>query len=229
MRLRQYVEVGGILLTGIPQFSTHIRRDFLSDMEDLALYQEGDLQELCGIRVTGKGSRYSGQWNSANRVAMPSPELSALPSDHCMEDGHGYLAEVELSGAQIVAWDSDTGKPMLVRYACGKGWVYTFTLWAYPGHEQFQSFCAAWIAELANRTLSPVYVEDPSREVFWTRWVNEGQQRILLLNTDWTVPGNEKNVTLVTTEKRLPIHIPEGKLVCATVENGRVEIELLTI
>lgn len=63
------------------------------------------------------------------------------------------------------------------------------------------------------------YVEDPNREVFWTRWVNEGQQRILLLNTDWTEPGNEKTVTLVTPEKRLPIHIPEGKLVCVTVDN----------
>lgn len=228
-RLRQYVEAGGILLTGIPQFSTHIRREFLADMEDLALYQNGDLRELCGIRVTGKGSRYSGQWNSENRVTMPSPALSALPSDHFMEDGQGYLAEVELLGAEIVAWDSDTGKPMLVRCPCGKGWVYTFTLWAYPGHEQFQSFCASWVAKLAEGALPPVYVEDSSREVFWTRWVNEGQQRILLLNTDWTAPGNEKTVTLVMPEKRLPIRIPEGKLVCATVENGSAKVEMLTI
>ncbi len=227
-KLRTYVEAGGILVTGIPQFSTHVSRDFLRDMEHLSLYKGGDLTSFCGIRVTGKGERYSGQWNCRDREYIQEPELSALPSDDCLEDGTGYLAEVSLEGAQIIAWDSFTGKPMLVRYSLGNGWVYTFTLWAYPGHEQFQKFCAAWVGELAKQSLPPVYVEDPSQEVFWTRWVDGDRERIMLLNTDWTTPDNEKEVTLVTPKKRIPIRVREGILTIAEVNDGSVCVSAMT-
>lgn len=62
----------------------------------------GDLSLLCGIRVEGSGSRYSGQWNCIGREQMDIPTLSALPSDHPREN------------------------------------------------EEFQQFCAAWIAKLSR-------------------------------------------------------------------------------
>ena len=132
--ISKYVEAGGVLLTGIPQFSTHVRREFLKDMQELSLYNDGDLSSLCGIRILGKGDRYSGQWNCQDRNYKQEAELSSIPSDDIQEDGEACLAEISLEGAQVVAWDSFTGKPMLVRYPMGKGWVYTFTLWAYSRH-----------------------------------------------------------------------------------------------
>ena len=65
--------------------------------------------------------------------------------------------------------------------------MYTFTLWAYPAHELFQSFSASVIAHLCDTHKSDVYVQDPSKEVFWLRWDDGDTVTLMLLNTDWTV------------------------------------------
>lgn len=200
-KLKDYVAGGGVLLTGIPQFSTHVRRDFLKDFVDLALWNDGDLSDFAGIRVKGRGVRYSGQWNCAGRESMAEPELSAMPNDSSEEDDAGFTAEVELAGAEVVIYDASTGAPLLVRRAFGKGWVYTLTLWAYPGHEKFQRFSAAVVAMLSAEARGEVYVEDDSGEVFWTQWrdTEDGADAtLMLLNTDWSSRGNAKPVTVAT-------------------------------
>ncbi|MBQ8524202.1 MAG: hypothetical protein IJ457_06225 [Clostridia bacterium] len=223
-KLKSYVAKGGTLLTGLPQFSTHEKRDFLRDMEDLALMNGGDLSELCGIKVSRGETVYCGQWNCADRNSINVPELSAMPSDCPCEDGKPILADVELCGAEIVAWDSYTGKPLLVKYKYGEGEVYTFTFWAYPGHEQFMSFSAAWVARLAEKTLPEIYVTDESGEVFWTRWVDGETTQIMLLNTDWTEKGNVKNVTLHTGDKEVALAVKERTLLTADIVNGEVTV-----
>lgn len=227
-KLRSFVEQGGVLLTGVPQFSTHIRRQFLEDMEDLSL-DNGALESLCGIRVTGKGETYCGQWNCAGRSAMEEPELSAMPSDSPDEDGPATLAKVELLDAEAVAWDSFTGAPMLVRKQVGNGWVYTFTLWAYPGHERFQKFCAAWVQQLAKAARGDFYAEDPSGEVFWTVWESETEKRMYLLNTDWSEPGNGKEVILHWEGQIQPMPVREGVLTVVTVGKNGVHTEELSL
>lgn len=224
-KLKGFVEDGGVLITGLTQFSTHISRDFLENMDDLLLWNHGDLEELCGICVNGRGDTYSGQWNCSLRDKMPEPELSAEPSDNIDEDGMASLADVELCGAQVIAWDAATGKPMLVRKQVGKGMVYTFTLWAYPGHEKFMSFVAAWIAELAKQSLSDVYVEDPSGEVFWTCWKDGNKDIIMLLNTDWTVYGNIKSVKVVVGNFTYTVSVTERIAVIVEVYNGEISIK----
>ena len=227
-KLQSFAEKGGLLLTGIPQFSTHVGREFLKDMEDLSLDPDV-LERLCGIRVLGKGSAYCGQWNCGGRKFMEEPELSAMPSDSPDEDGPGCMAKVELAGAEVVAWDTFTGEPLLVRNQVGKGWVYTFTLWAYPGHERFQKFCAAWVQQLAKEARGEVFADDPSGEVFWTLWENEKTLRMLLLNTDWTQPGNEKPVTLHVSGRTIPCCVKEGAVTVATIRENDVEIQQLTL
>ena len=223
-KLKSYVANGGVLLTGLPQFSTHEKRDFLRDMEDLALMNGGDLSELCGIKATRGETVYCGQWNCADRNAIRVPELSAMPSDCPCEDGKPMLADVELCGAEVVAWDSYTGKPLLVKYKYGEGEVYTFTFWAYPGHEQFMSFSAAWVARLAEMTRPEIYVTDESGEVFWTRWVDGEATQIMLLNTDWTVKHNVKNVTLHAGDKEFALSVKERALLTADIVNGELTV-----
>lgn len=224
-KLGAFVEKGGTLLTGIPQFSTHVKRDFLKDMDDLALWNGGDLTELCGVKVEGKGVKYGGQWNGQGREKMTVPSLSSLPSDSWDEDGEARLAEVTLTDAEIVAWDAVTGKPMLVRKQYGKGYVYTFTLWAYPGHEAFQEFCAAWLMRLAKEHQPDVRVEDASGEIFWTRWIKDGETTVMLLNTDWTKKGNEKPVVIHYGEKTMELSVRErvGYMVTITDEGEKIE------
>ena len=225
-KLKSYVKAGGVLLTGLPQFSTHIKRDFLKDMEDLAFIYDGDLTGLCGIKVMGKGSVYSGQWNAKDREKMTESDLSAMPNDFEGEDGAGHLANVELAGAEVIAWDSASGEPMLVRKKLGKGYVYTFTLWAYPGHEKFQRFCATWVEKLAKETLREISVEDASREVFWTVWETNDEKIMMFLNTDWTEKGNIKNIRLTVGDKSKNIDIKERMLtVACAAKNGTLHIK----
>lgn len=197
-KLYEFVSEGGTLFTGLPQFSTHVRRDFLRDWRDLALWNNGDLSELCGVRILGPGERYSGQWNCAGRETFPDVELSAVPSESSAEDGPCRLARTELAGAEIVAWDAASGEALIVRNRVGNGAVYLLTAWAYPGHEELQSLAASWVAHLAGEHRGTIYVDDPSREVFWSRWEEaNGCSRLMLLNTDWSC-SNEKTIQVHT-------------------------------
>ena len=146
-----------------------------------------------------------------------------MPSDSTEEDGKAYLAKIELCGAEIIAWDTFSGEPMLVRNKVGDGYVYTFTLWAYPGHEKFQSFAASFVALLSDEKMTEAHVEDQSGEVFWTVWQDGDKTRIYMLNTDWTSDGNEKNVTVVFGENRLDMAICEKTLVEVTYEDGKFD------
>ncbi|MBE6687958.1 MAG: hypothetical protein E7588_01625 [Ruminococcaceae bacterium] len=227
-KLKKFVNGGGVLLTGITQFSKHIKRDFLADMNDLMLMNDGDLSEFCGVKVIGRGEEYCGQYNCKEKEKMPEPELSAMPSDSTEEDGKAYMADVELCGAEIVAWDTYTGLPLLVRNSIGKGYVYTFTIWAFPGHEKFREFCAAWVAKLSSETLGGVYVEDFSREVFWTVWKDGEKTKLYILNTDWSTKDNVKSVNIVNDCNKLNVDIPERTLVCADISD-KIKVEKFRI
>ncbi len=226
-KLADYVRDGGTLLIGIPEFSTHTRRDFLSDMGDMALYKNGDISELCGIKILGKGDTvYSGVWNSEERANMPAPELISIPSDRYGEDGDAFIADIELAGAEICAWDGESGKPLLVRYKLGRGYAYTFTLWAYPGHESLEAFSASWIAKLSEMSRDEIYIDDPSGEVFHTRWEDGDTVILMLLNTDWTEKGNKKSVTLVMPSGKSELDIYERTAVIIKIKDGRAEKEI---
>ena len=209
-KLLNYASGGGALFTGVPQFSAHVKRDFLRDWRDLALWNGGDLGELCGVKVRGPGMEYSGQWNAAGRERFPEPELSAMPSDSPDEDGPCRLADIDLAGAEVVAWDASTNKPLVTRRRIGRGCVYLLTAWAYPGHERLQAAAAAWIAKLAGESRGGHFVEDASREVFWNVWPESGcHSRMMLLNTDWTVRGNAKRVRVVTPAVEFEVDVVE--------------------
>lgn len=224
-KLKDYVNNGGTLLTGIPQFSTHVKRDFLKDMSDLALYNDGDLSEFCGIKVLSAGNEYCGKWDCDERELMTEPDLSAIPSDDINEDGKALIADITLCGAEVVAWDLDSKKPLLVRNKFGKGYVYTFTIWVYPGHELFQKFTAAWVQKLASDTLTDVYVIDQSKEVFWTIRKDENKTSIFMLNTDWTKKGNVKTVKVVANNNEILVDVKERTLVRVDVDCDSVKTQ----
>ena len=224
-KLKSFVENGGTLLTGLLQFSKHLDRKFLKDMKDLNLYNDGDLSDFLGLKVLGRGEVYSGQWNSADKENIKTPILSGMPSVDENEDGEARLANIELTNAEVVAWDSANGAPLIVRNKLGKGYVYTMTVWAYPGHEKFQKLSASWISYLAEKALPEIYIEDATGEVFWTCWKDGEKSIIMLLNTDWTVPSNEKTVNLVIGDNKKEIAVKERALTIAEVENGKVTVK----
>jgi hypothetical protein len=215
---------GAVLLTGLPQFSTHLKRDFLANMDDLSLFRDGDLRELCGFRVLGRNDVFSGQWNAQARETFPQSELIGVPSSLPEEDGPAWRAKLELSPeAEVVAWDALDGAPLVIRHQVGKGIVYTLAFWAYPGHEAFQKLSAAWLERLARQTRNErlFKVLDDSGEVFWTEWNDDKGTVLMLLNTDWTTAGNERKVRIEAPGLAWTETVSEGAPCFIRVHNGK--------
>lgn len=219
-KLLSYVEAGGTLLLGVPQLSTHEGRDFLATFDDLALYQDGDVADLCGVRITGRGPRYSGRWQAVDDTfaGASCPPLSRAPSVSPDEDGPCHTASVELQGARPVIVDTATQQPLLVEHRVGRGRVYLITTWAYPGHEDLADFSGAVVDHLCRGHYGTCRVDDPSREVFWTYWpeaVDTG--KLYLLNTDWTTRANVKTVGVITPSIRFDCSVEEREMKIVTV------------
>jgi hypothetical protein len=133
-KLKEYVRGGGRLLMSLPHLSTQIHR-----RPELELINEGDLSDLFGVRVKGKGEE-------AEHVRF-APSLPQGP--YTFPNGTTYLegvslADVELAGAEVVATsvdlsgpngvsDAGPGEPLLVQHRLGEGMAYLLTTWTYPG------------------------------------------------------------------------------------------------
>jgi hypothetical protein len=166
-------------------------------MQDLALWNHGDLSELCGVKVKGCGEIFSGEWNSPDKMRFPKVDLSAIPSKSPDEDGVCRLAEIELCGAEPYIWDAAKKAPLVVRYRYGSGMVYLLTAYAYFGHECLQKIMAQLVAKLAAENLPKCRVIAPCGEIFWNMWEESPTvKRLMLLNTDWSTRGNAKTVTV---------------------------------
>jgi len=239
-KLKKYVSAGGTLLLSVPQFSTHETRDYLNAMADLSLFKAGDIRDLCGVKIVGRGERYSGRWQGTDSTFKDAvcPPLSRMPSENADEDGPCHLADVELHGARPVIVDAKSGKPLLVEYSLGRGRVYLLTTWAYPGHEELADLSGAITARLSEQYMGDYKVEDADREIFWTRWPEgENYGKLMLLNTDWTVRGNEKTVTVktpavefttVVREREVSIvnYLPFGAIVA---DSSHPHVEFLSV
>ena len=232
---KEFVKNGGVLFTGLPQFSTRLDREILKDMRDLRLWKNGDLADLCGVRIKGvTEEEFVKQYNVKDSIKLPHLERSAIPSSSPEEDGNCFIADVELAGAKAVVWDADTGLPLITEFALGKGKVYLMTLAAYPGHERLQKLSASFGACLADAAKGEIYLEDPSQEVFWNVWEEEnGVKRLFALNTDWTEKGGGKPVILHREKEAWAVTIKEREpamfllLPCGILQLGKNHCEVL--
>lgn len=126
--LKRYVAAGGRLFISIPHFSRNIRRNYGSYGVN-ELVNQGDLSELCGVRVKGRGRRC--YWAT---VPRGSTELGVS-----FPRRFGILAtcwgDIEITDPAAVplAVDDELGEPLLLRRPYGKGQVYFLNSWAYPG------------------------------------------------------------------------------------------------
>lgn len=216
-RFLRYARDGGTLFLAVPHLTTRADRGFLREMDDLAPIYGGDVADLCGVTVKGKsGTEFSGAVGAGDYFTdadLSSPaNLIRLPNASPDEDGPCMLADVELAGAEPVAVDKKTGKPLIVRHRLGKGFVYLLCTWAYPGHEALKTFLYRFLCALIGRAVPrAVSVADPSGEVYWSIWTaDKTAGKLYLLNTDWTSSGNVRNVTVRAGGCSFPFAVPEG-------------------
>ena len=228
-RLKSYVEGGGKLFLSVPHLTRNEEREFLwNGLEPLNLIRDGDFADLFGVRVAGRGPAVG---NVAAETATRDNPLAGyaqsasffrLPPVPPLHDP-ACLAEVTLAGAEVLARDAQTGKPVLVRRRLGEGEAYLLCTWAYPGNSWLKPLVDDFLRALAETVPAPVALEDGTGDVYYTARVEAPDQdqkvdpdhlvyRVHLLNTDWTAAGNEKACRLRLGENRVDVKIREGRL-----------------
>jgi len=218
-KLVRYVESGGTLFLSVPHFSRHEDRNFLETMEDLRLFNNGDILNLCGVKISGRGVMYSGRWQATGPdfKGARCPELSRAPSWNPNEDGPCHLAEIELQRARAVIIDPVSKKPLVVKHCFGRGCVYLMTTWAYPGHEELADLSGAVVSRLCEKNMVCPRVTDPTRETFWTYWPSGKRSgKLMLLNTDWTKTNECKPVNISTPAVSFKTKVREREMLAIT-------------
>ncbi len=209
-KIREFVRRGGTYFAGLPEYSRHTRRDFLLEMTDLNLENDGDLTEFCGLRVLGRSAVF---FSGRTTPELPAPETSRRYSFSADEDGECFFADLTLEpDVEIILRDRANGRPLLVRRRYGAGMVYTLCVYAYPGHEKLSRVMAGVIAMLARENRNEIYVENQDDEIFWNTRQDEFGHTVMLLNTDWTAKGNIRKCTLFSGAARADIAVTEGKI-----------------
>ena len=226
-KLKDFVRKGGTLLIGLPQFSKHVRREYLAEMEELDLWNDGELTELCGINANGAGVLFSGKWKCANGFSLDeNVELSSLPSKSDDEDAPCRIANIDIVEAETIVFDEANEMPLVVRKRYGKGCVYLLCTYAFFGHNRLQRLSAALVKRLAAENLPECYVIDESGEIFWnTRRIDDNAYVITLLNTDWTKKGGELHATICCKGGiNADISVKERQIMTVVFQDGKLTI-----
>lgn len=220
--LGDYVERGGTLFMAVPHATRNEDRTFLDrGLEPLDLLRDGDFSDLFGVRVTGPGTPIraievvDAANNPAAQAGVPIDtshrDFRRVPAGPYQEPARA--ASVEMAGAEVLARDSQSGQPVLVRHRVGRGVAYLLTTWAYPGNPWLRGFVTEVVAGLAEHAPRAVTLEDHSGDVYYTvRKEDTGLHRIHLLNTDWSSAGNEKRCRLRLGEHWVDCAVREGRL-----------------
>ena len=203
-KLERYVENGGTLFMSLPHLSTHEGRNFIENMKDLALINDGDYASLFGLKVKKKGNYVKGEvrWKI---------QTDYFPYWKSYTPAKIALTNLELNDAEILIEDT-SGTPLLVRHRLGKGVAYLLTTWAFPGNSEIHELIRDILHGLGRsiKEGGSVALDDPSNEVAWSVWKDETDLRdIHLLNTDWTELGNEKECRLRLGECSIPVVVKE--------------------
>lgn len=124
--LKKYVFNGGILFAAIPHFSKNITRNY-TGYPASDLINNGDLSELCGVKVKGIGEQM--YW-----TLLVENNPFNLPKHKHYGPSLTHVGDLEITGnPEIIAVHDETFSPVLLMNNYGKGKVYFLNSWEYPG------------------------------------------------------------------------------------------------
>jgi hypothetical protein len=241
VKLRDFTVRGGVLFLSVPHLTTRTDREMLMEMKDLRLYNNGGVEDLCGVWIKGVSETeftYPCPVNEWQDLTIPDYEGLRLPNHDEDEDGPCHLADLELKGAVPLINDA-SGKPLLVRYKLGEGFVYTLCTYAYPGHEKLKSVMSQVVISLLElHNKGPVSFsgnKNNLNDIYYSIWGEGGRpDKLYVLNTDWTGEKNIKRIALNTSDMSTEIDVSEGVLSEITLlkdgilfaENGRSDVSI---
>jgi hypothetical protein len=169
IRMKTFVQNGGILFMALPHLSTHTKRGFLLDGGDLNLFNGGDLSDLFGIKIESPFTK-----SSRSRL------------------------------------------PLIVQNRLGRGTVCLMTTWNYPGTDKLVSMAKNFLCRLLREQRRDVWLEDTgdAKDVNYFVFSDPATRRrtIYMVNVDWTVKSNVKNVLVCLKNKRIPAAVRQGEL-----------------
>ena len=192
--LREYVRRGGHLVLCAAQCTEHVTREFLLQKQDFAFFRDGDLSQLAGVRVSmGR--------NVIRSIRFGEDTVPVVPGIPGLD--------TRLCGAVPLATD-DQGNPVLVEHRIGSGRVWMLCAGEYWGADGLKQFRNVLCQRLAEETEQTLRLYGDTAEVDYYEFAGNGYTRLVLLNTDWTTPGNSKQVTVSAGTLSFPVRVTEG-------------------
>lgn len=215
--LAEYVKRGGILFISLPHFSKDITRNFTNYTVD-DLVNGGDLSELCGVRVRGRGPRF--YWGTVDN--RWDNDFGRFVKKSGYGVFHGQLGDLEITDPEMemLIFDQEAFVPLLLRRKLGKGQVFFLNSWYYPG--TFYRDCSAdadqsdlgmtadimrYIATIAR---PDVYItgkgmDGPDSECKYVNFSSFPSQAVCLYNIDFAKPHT------------IDLHLADGSVVTVTL------------
>ena len=203
-KLRQYVSNGGRLFMTLGHFNISTDRS-----SDITLFNDGDLSELFGVKITGRGEliRHSGiKITGATQIpGYVYPDWTENADPKWM-DTVIPSADVELAGAEVIAQvaqvfgayqlrekSSLKVLPAMTEFAVGRGFASLVTLWGYPGSTGIEQFFSELVRCICAGEISssPVKV-CASDKIRYAVYEEPDCRRIFMLNTDFDLPQSAK-------------------------------------
>ena len=219
-KILNYVKNGGEMFMSLPQFATNEDRDFLVQMESMSLLNDGDLSELCGIKVIGKGKQVkrivsTDEGREKNYVVHSESYANHPPV---------YSAKIQNLNAEIIAYDENSQNPLLIKNKIGKGCIYLLTAYNYHGNTRIRHFISDFMKKRIENH-APITLDGDINDIFYA-YYNERKNnihRLYFINTDWTRKDNVKNFSFSCGDyRRVPMEFKEG-----LVKNVIIKDELM--
>ena len=197
-KLIGYVRDGGHLVLAATQCTQHITRDFLIGKKEFDFYNGGDLSALCGVQVG----------------AVTAPMRSITWADGRKVNAEGLPGlDARLTPGTTVLARSEAGAPVLVEKTIGKGRVWTLVAGEYWGADALDGFREQLGGFLQKLHRGDLWISGDTRDVDYHVYDQDGgMKRVAFLNTDWTSPGNTKQIVLHVGDRAYPLSIAEGRV-----------------
>lgn len=196
-KLCEYAAQGGHLVLCTTQCTEHDTRDFLLEKKDFAFIHGGDLSRLSGVRVK-LGTETVNTIRFGEEILTVEPGIPTL--------------DTQLCGATTLATDQ-SGNPVLVENIIGKGKVWTLCVAEYWGADGLDAFREALCSRVSRENAQTIRLTGDTAEVDYYEFHGEDYTRVVLVNTDWTEAGNQKQVTVHADGCAFPVCVTEGTTV----------------
>jgi len=216
-KLIHYIKQGGRIFISL----THLTTDTTQQLE-WSWYRDGDLTELCGVRIGEVSGRTEKVCFKTDRFAGHMPHEFELGPKHPLfvedfgepmpvfgRDNAYFNAEMEVGNAEVLA-TSQTGAPILLRHGLGNGEVILLNNWFHPGAGRMLALATGILKTLVAETDTEITVDDPSGMVAWFAYPAEGYTRYAFLHTDWTDANGEARITVTLHGRPLELKVCQG-------------------